>query len=190
MMIYSHSPKRIEDEEFAGRWRLLLLAIVTGMIVLTGRALYLQVLDRQFLKHQGDVRHIGIMPIPAHRGRVLDRNGELLAISTPVKSIWANPKEFLPNGEQLHMLGGLLGMSVRAIRDHIAAEEGKTFTFLRRRASPEIADRVMALAIPGVYADREYQRYYPSGEVAAHVIGLPMSTTKGKKELSSPMTAS
>jgi len=181
MMIYSHSPKRIEDEEFAGRWRLLLLAIVTGMIVLTGRALYLQVLDRQFLKHQGDVRHIGIMPIPAHRGRVLDRNGELLAISTPVKSIWANPKEFLPNGEQLHMLGGLLGMSVSAIRNHIAAEEGKTFTFLRRRASPEIADRVMALAIPGVYADREYQRYYPSGEVAAHVIGFTDVDDKGQE---------
>lgn len=172
MMMYTHAPKRFEDDEFEGRWRLLLIAIVTGMVILTARALYLQVLDRQFLQHQGDVRHLGLVPIPAHRGRVLDRNGELLAISTPVKSIWANPKEFKPNDEQLRMTAGLLGVPISEIREHMERESGKNFTFLKRRASPEIADRVLDLGIPGVYADREYQRYYPSGEVTAHVIGF------------------
>ncbi|MFO1417530.1 MAG: penicillin-binding transpeptidase domain-containing protein [Methylotetracoccus sp.] len=172
MMIYAHTQKRFEDDEFAGRWRLLLIAFVAGMVVLSFRALYLQVLNTGFLKHRGDMMHLGILPIPAHRGRILDRNGELLAISTPVKSIWANPKDFKADAEQMRMLAGLLGMPISEVRDRIETESGKSFTFLKRRASPETADRILSLGISGIYADREYQRYYPTGEVTAHVIGF------------------
>lgn len=181
MMIYPHAHGRTRDDDFAGRWRFLLAAIVLGMIVLIGRASFLQVLDRQFLQHEGNARHIGIMPIAAYRGRVLDRNGELLAISSPVKSIWANPKEFRPDDQQLRMMAGMLGMTLGDLRSHMAAEEGRTFTFLKRRISPEIADRVLGLGIPGVYADREYQRYYPSGEVTAHVIGFTNIDDRGQE---------
>lgn len=181
MMIYAHAHQRSRDEDFAGRWRLLLSGIVLGMVVLIGRASFLQVLDKQFLQDEGNARHIGIMPIAAHRGRVLDRNGELLAISSPVKSIWANPREFQANDGQVRMLAGLLGMTVGEIRSHVAADEPRTFTFLKRRISPEIADRVLGLGIPGVYADREYQRYYPSGEVTAHVTGFTNIDDKGQE---------
>ena len=81
--------------DYSMRWRALLGILLTSLTVLIGRAGYLQILDKQFLKHQGDLRHVGVMPIPAHRGRITDRNGELLAVSTPVKSIWVSPKEFL-----------------------------------------------------------------------------------------------
>ncbi len=181
MMIYPHTDCRTSDDDYAGRWWFLLVAILLGMVVLVGRASYLQVLDRQFLQHEGNARHIGIMPIAAHRGRVLDRNGELLAISSPVKSIWANPREFGPDDQQLRMLAGILGMTIGDIRGRVEREAGRTFTFLKRRISPEMADRILGLQIPGVYADREYQRYYPSGEVAAHVIGFTNIDDKGQE---------
>lgn len=187
MMIYPHSDRRAHDEDYAGRWRFLLSAIVLGMVVLVGRASFLQVLDRQFLQGEGNARHIGVMPIAAHRGRILDRNGELLAISSPVKSIWANPKQFRPDDQQFRMLAGILGMTLGEIRGLIAADVERTFTFLKRRISPESADRILALKIPGIYADREYQRYYPSGEVTSHVIGFTNIDDKGQEgvELSS-----
>jgi cell division protein FtsI (penicillin-binding protein 3) len=116
MMIYHHVDRRARGDDYADRWRFLLAAIICGMVVLAGRASFLQVLDRQFLQHEGHARHVGEMPIAAHRGRILDRNGELLAISSPVKSIWANPKEFRPDEQQLRMLAGILGMTIGDIR--------------------------------------------------------------------------
>lgn len=95
------------------RWRFLLGLILSSLALLIGRAAYLQVLDKQFLKHQGDLRHIGIMPVPAHRGRIMDRHGEVLAVSTPVKSIWVNPAEFHKaevTAEKLKALSGYLGI--------------------------------------------------------------------------------
>ncbi len=180
-MIYPHADRNSRDDDYAGRWRFLLAAILIGMLVLVGRASFLQVFDRQFLQHEGKSRHVGVMPIAAHRGRVLDRNGELLAISSPVKSIWANPKEFRPDEQQLRMMAGILGVTVGDIRARMEAEAGRTFTFLKRRISPEFADRILSLGIPGVYADREYQRYYPSGEVTAHVIGFTNIDDKGQE---------
>jgi cell division protein FtsI (penicillin-binding protein 3) len=181
MMIYAHNSRRVEDDEFAVRWRILLIGLLVGMGILVGRAAYLQVWDRQFLKHEGDRRHVGVMPIPAHRGRILDRNGELLAISTPVKSVWVNPKEFKPNEEQLRMIAGLLRLPIGQVRQYASDEGEGTFAFLRRRTSPETADRVLALGVSGIYADREYQRYYPSGEVAAHLVGFTDVDDRGQE---------
>ena len=110
-------PRPVNEANYNGRWYFLLAVMLMAMVVLIGRAVHLQVLDRQFLKRQGDLRHIGILPVPAHRGRILDRNGELLAISTPVKSIWVNPKEFraaeIPAGK-LRLLAELLGLAESA----------------------------------------------------------------------------
>jgi len=164
-------PQLNDEPDFAPRWRFLLLLMFGAMLLLAGRALYLQVLDRQFLQHQGDIRHVGVVPVPAHRGRILDRNGELLAISSPVKSVWVNPKEFQATERELKALSERLGISIKEIRRR-AEEEGRGFAYLKRRMSPELADQALALDIPGVYAEREYRRYYPAGEVTSHLLGF------------------
>jgi len=179
-------PRPVSEADYSGRWYLLLVIMLAAMTILIGRAVYLQVLDRQFLKHQGDLRHIGILPVPAHRGRIFDRNGELLAISTPVKSIWVNPKEFheaqIP-ADKLKSLADLLGISSKALEKRIGGDENRSFVYLKRRINPELADQVMALDIAGVYSEREYRRYYPTGEVAAHLVGFTNIDDKGQEAM-------
>lgn len=176
--------KSLEDEDYSARWRFLLVAILAAMTVLIGRAIYLQVFNNEFLKHQGDLRHVGIMPVPAHRGRIIDRNGELLAVSTPVKSIWVSPKEFLkvsPPPDRVKALAGFVGLSVKEVEQRIGTDNTRSFAYLKRRMSPEQADQVMALDLPGVYAEREYRRFYPTGEVTAHLLGLTNIDDRGQE---------
>src|SRR5690606_1861136 len=184
MLIIQSSP--VKEASYNGRWCFLLTIMLIAMVVLIGRAVYLQVLDRQFLKRQGDLRHIGVLSVPAHRGRIFDRNGELLGTSTPVKSIWVNPKEFraaeIPAGK-LKLLAELLGLSSKALEKHIGRNEHRSFAYLKRRINPELADQVLALGIPGVYAEREYRRYYPTGEVAAHLVGFTNIDDKGQEAM-------
>ncbi|WP_133717624.1 peptidoglycan D,D-transpeptidase FtsI family protein [Methylocaldum gracile] len=179
-------PRPVNEADYSGRWYFLLIVMLVAMTGLIGRAVYLQVLDRQFLKRQGDLRHVGILPVPAHRGRIFDRNGELLAISTPVKSIWVNPKEFreaqIP-ADKRKALAVLLGLSSGALEKHIGSDEHRSFAYLKRRISPELADQVIALGIAGVYSEREYRRYYPTGEVAAHLVGFTNIDDKGQEAM-------
>ncbi|MDD5033850.1 MAG: penicillin-binding transpeptidase domain-containing protein [Methylococcaceae bacterium] len=154
--------------------------LMLGMVVLVGRAMKLQVLDRQFLQHQGEMRHVGLVSVPAHRGRMVDRNGELLAISTPVKSVWANPKEFDASEKDIKALADILGLSVKDIHKRID-NPSRGFVYLKRRISPEWADHATALGLSGVYSEREYRRYYPAGEVAAHLIGFNSIDDRGQE---------
>jgi len=170
-MIILARPRMAEESDFSKRWSVLLGALMIGMVVLVGRAVTLQVLDRQFLQHQGDIRHVGQISVPAHRGRLLDRNGELLAISSPVKSVWVNPKEFEAEERDIKALGDLLGVSAKEFHKRVD-DHGRGFAYIKRRISPELADQALALGLPGVYADREFRRYYPAGEVTAHLIGF------------------
>ena len=177
-------PRRIEQDDYSGRWRFLLVTILVSMSVLIGRAVYLQVLDRQFLIHQGDIRHVGVLPITAHRGRIIDRNGELLAVSTPVKSIWANPKEFIKaenSPGKVKALAGLLGVRAKDIAARIGSNEERSFVYLKRRISPELADRILGLGVVGIYAEREFRRYYPTGEVTAHILGFTNIDDQGQE---------
>lgn len=160
-----------DESDYSKRWSVLLGMLMLGMLILIGRAVDLQVLDRQFLQRQGDMRHVGTIPVPAHRGRIFDRNGELLAISTSVKSVWVNPKEFEASEKDIKALGDVLSVSSKDIHDHID-DEGRGFAYLKRRISPELADQALALGLPGVYAEKEFRRYYPVGEVTAHLIGF------------------
>ena len=178
-MIIKHA-RTVDEVEFAARWRFLLLILMSAMAVLVMRAAYLQVINNQFLQKQGDLRHVGVMPVPAHRGRVVDRNGELLAISSPVKSVWGNPKEFEASPQEIAVLANMLGMQVSEIRKRVA-DEHRGFSYLKRRISPEIADQVLALGIPGIYADREYRRYYPVGEVTSHIVGFTNIDDQGQE---------
>jgi cell division protein FtsI (penicillin-binding protein 3) len=153
------------------RARLVLLLIGVALIALVGRAMYLQGLEYGFLQAKGESRYSRVLEIPADRGRILDRNGEALAVSTPVKSIWAIPEDVATSRGDIERLARVLDMSGDDIRKRLA-ESGRDFVFIKRQISPEIAERVAALGIPGIHQSQEYRRYYPGGEVTAQAVGF------------------
>ncbi len=157
---------------YTTRRGLVLALFVMAMGALLARAGFLQIYERDFLQGQGDSRQQRVMSIPAHRGMIMDRNGEPLAISTPVDSVWANPQETLLAREQLSAVAKLLKINREDLYERLAQRADKQFVYLQRRVNPDIARQVMALNVPGVNLQREYRRYYPLGEVAAHVLGF------------------
>ncbi len=165
-------------------WRSrLLLAILLGwMLVLVARAVYLQGLHNDFLQQKGESRYSRVVEISAHRGRITDRHGEPLAISTAVESVWASPADFDASADQLKRLARLLGVEVDDITRRVADQE-REFAYLRRQLPPEQAARVVELDIPGVFLQREYRRFYPAGEVTAHLIGVTNIDDKGQEGL-------
>ena len=154
------------------RYFTVLIGIILVSLILSLRAFQLIVLNKQFLQTQGDARSLRTLPLPAHRGMIMDRHGQPLAVSTPVDSIWANPTQFEISHNQLQTLAKLLEMTPKAVTDLIKSRADKEFIYLKRHGTPEVAQQVMALNIPGVSLLREYRRYYPDGEVFAHVIGM------------------
>ena len=153
------------------RARFALAAFLAAFLVLAGRSAYLQSLKTGFLQEKGEARYSRVLDIPATRGRIVDRNGEALAISTPVKSVWAIPDDVEATPAQLRSLAGLLGQDPRELERRLSAAE-RDFVYLRRQIPPETAERVAALAIPGIHEQSEFRRYYPGGETMAHVIGF------------------
>ena len=154
------------------RSRFVLVALSLAFAVLAGRAFYLQALNTSFLQAKGEARYARTIELPASRGPVTDRNGQLLAVSTAVESICATPEE-LSEAEDgdLRSLAKALAMPVDEIRQKVARKD-RQFVFLKRQISPEQAAKVMALRVPGVFEQREFRRYYPAGEVMAHVVGF------------------
>lgn len=155
-----------------GRFFFILLVILLASAILIGRVTLLQVIDRPFLQSQGDARTLRHEAIPAHRGMITDRNGEPLAISTPVVTLWANPQELPTDGIQLVMLAQALGMSLGDLEERIARYSTREFMYLRRQMTPEAAQRILDLRTPGVHSQQEYKRYYPAGEVVAQLLGV------------------
>lgn len=153
------------------RRRVLLVAVLAGFAVLLGRSVYLQSLHKAFLQKEGDARYSRSMTLPAHRGMILDRNNEPLAISTPVESIWASPADIKMDDAKLVKLAAILNMRKEDISKKLANQD-KEFVYLKRRMPPEIANQVMRLGIEGIYMQREYRRYYPAAEVTAHIVGF------------------
>jgi cell division protein FtsI (penicillin-binding protein 3) len=155
-------------------WRRLsvLFVFLVAVSILIGRALDMQVLRSEFFEQQGDARQLRVVSIPAHRGPIVDRHGEPFAVSTPVSSIWLNPKEVAGELERVPQLAKVLLMNPKRLRKKIIDNQKREFMYLKRHASPELSKRVMELSIPGVALQNEYRRYYPTGEVAAHVIGF------------------
>jgi cell division protein FtsI (penicillin-binding protein 3) len=174
---------RVPAPEYAARRWLVLAVMGLGVLILLGRGLYLQLHEREFLLGEGDARHQRVMSIPAHRGMILDRNGEPLAISTPVDSIWANPQETLPARDRLPQLAVLLGMDQDELLHLLTERADREFVYLQRRADPTIAEQAMALNIPGINLQREYRRYYPMGEVTSHVLGFTNVDDAGQEGL-------
>jgi len=139
-------------------------------LVLVGRSLYLQWIDNAFLQGQGSSRYSREIELPAHRGRIVDRAGEPLAISTPVKSIWAFPGQVDATPEKLAQLARVLETTPKALAKKL--EDGNDFVFLAKQVPPEVAERVAALKIKGVHDQNEYRRFYPVGEMASHIVGF------------------
>ena len=167
----------------ANRHRLLVTVVMLGFVALLGRVAELQLIDRDFLRHQGEARHLRTVSVPAHRGMITDRNGEPLAISTPVESVWANPTELLQHREELPRLARVLGKDANALLKLLLQRQDREFVYLRRHMDPALAEQVMLLEVPGVALQREYRRYYPAGEVAAHLVGFTDIDDKGQEGL-------
>ena len=153
------------------RARTLLVLFAAAFAALLGRAAYLQGMNHDFLQAKGESRYSRVIEIPANRGRILDRNGEALAVSTPVKSIWAIPDEVQFEAKQLEALAKFLDMQPREVRRRLDVTD-RDFVYIKRQVPPEVADRIAELRIRGVFQSREYRRYYPGGEVMAHVLGF------------------
>ncbi|HET7921968.1 MAG TPA: penicillin-binding protein 2 [Gammaproteobacteria bacterium] len=174
-----------QAQDTGWRWRSVaaLATFVLAALVLLGRAVYLQVVDRQFLQAQGKERHLRVVEVAAHRGMILDRNGEPLAVSTPVDSLWMNPQELAAAKSDLPALAGALKLSVPDLETLLRQNADKEFVYLARGMDPYQAGKIMALDIPGVYTQREYRRYYPTGEVTAHVLGFTNVDDRGQEGL-------
>jgi cell division protein FtsI (penicillin-binding protein 3) len=165
------SNRLLEVKLPAYRSRLLMLMIALAFLALAGRAVWLQVMTHDFLQAQGEVRYGRTIELPASRGKVLDRNGLVLASSLPARAVWAVPEDVKATPDQMKELAKLLELPEREIRRRIA-DEDKTFVYLKRQVEADVAERVAALEIPGVHLRKEYKRYYPEGETLAHVVGF------------------
>ena len=159
---------------------LAVLLLSAGMLV---RLCYLQVIDGDFLQDQGDARTIRMERINAHRGIIQDRFGKPLAVSTPVLSLWTNPSETLAAEESLAPLVAYLGVTESDFRKRLEMYRERAFVYLRRHLPPAEARRMLAFDIPGIYSEREYHRFYPAGEVAAHVVGFTNIDDAGQEGL-------
>ncbi len=155
-------------------WRawLVLAVLLTSFAALIARAGYLQGIHNDFLKQKGESRYGRLIEISAHRGMVRDRNNEPLAISTPVEAVWANPTDIALNPRQMGRLAQLLGINPAELQKRLTADPRREFVYLKRQLPPDEAAKVVELGLPGIYLTREYRRYYPAGEVMAHVIGF------------------
>ncbi len=168
---------------FVVRGALVLAFFAVMASTLVARAIYLQVLDKDFLNQQADTRHLRTEKITAHRGTIVDRNGEPLAISTPVDSVWANPKKLAPKIDSVADLARILELDSELLMRKITFGTDKEFLYLKRHLSPAKAREVMALNLPGVNIQREYRRYYPAGEVVGHLVGFTDIDDKGQEGL-------
>jgi cell division protein FtsI (penicillin-binding protein 3) len=162
------------------------LAIVVGTLglcslALIGRAVDLQLIDNDFYRQQGDARFLREIPIPTSRGMITDRNGEPLAVSSPVESVWGNPQELLKAPDRLPELARALGVPVDYLTRKLGQRSDKEFVYLKRRINPDQARAILAHNIPGVFSQREFRRFYPQGEALAHVLGFTNIDDRGQE---------
>lgn len=182
-MTHGAETKQQTARRFAGRSALVLAFFALAATSLLARAVHLQVLNKDFLNRQADSRHLRTEKISAHRGTITDRNGEPLAISTPVDSIWANPKELASAIDKVPKLAKILGLDSQTLMRRITRSMDREFLYLKRHLSPKKAQAVLALKLPGVNVQREYRRYYPAGEVTGHLIGFTNIDDAGQEGL-------
>lgn len=166
-----------------GRIVVVMFVLMLLLAALLGRTVHLQIYKQNFLENQGEARYSRVLSLEANRGMIVDRNGEPLAISTPVQSVWASPADMLPlTSEQIAQLSTLLEMSASEVSEKLA-DRRREFVYLKRQLNPDIAEKVLALKIPGISTQREFRRYYPAGDMMAHVLGYTGVDGKGQEGL-------
>ncbi|MDP1606740.1 MAG: penicillin-binding protein 2 [Rhodocyclaceae bacterium] len=168
-MKLSRSPL-LEERLPAWRAHFILGLLLVGFAALVGRSFYLQGVNKDFLIGQGESRYERVLEISATRGRILDRHGDVLAMSTPVKAVWAIPEDAKLAPAQVRQLAALLETDPRELTRKLAG--ARDFVYLKRQIAPDVAAQIANLKLPGVHFKNEYRRYYPSGEVAAHMLGF------------------
>ncbi len=161
----------------------LLLIFMLSSVALIARAVNLQVMETDFLQGQGEARYLREVDIPSTRGVISDRNGEPLAVSTPVDSVWVHPGELLQFPERIKPLADLLNANADEIERKLSQRSDREFVWLRRRLNPAVTADIRELDIPGVYLQKEYRRFYPAGEVTSHVIGFTNIDDVGQEGL-------
>ncbi len=173
------------DAPLSFRWRAYFLIglLVSAAGGLVYRAVNLTLVDHTFLAKEGDARFSRVVQIAAHRGTITDRYGEPLAVSTPVDSIWINPKELALAPDQIPRLASALKLDRQELARKVTSNLDREFVYLARHREPREAEQIKALGIPGVYLSREYRRYYPSGEVIGHVLGFTNVDDAGQEGL-------
>ncbi|WP_282245861.1 penicillin-binding transpeptidase domain-containing protein [Stenotrophomonas sp. PS02300] len=167
------------------RQRLKWVGLALGLcsVSLVGRAAYVQIINSDFYQRQGEARYLRELPINTSRGMITDRNGEPVAVSTPVASIWVNPQELMRSPDRIPELATALGMPLDELSTKLSQKADKEFMYLRRRINPDDAEKVVALKIPGVASQREFRRFYPQGEAMAHVLGFTNIDDRGQEGL-------
>lgn len=175
---YSSSPL-LASKTPPWRSKFLVALVGLGFVVLAGRAVYVQIVGTQFFQKQGEIRYARTLDLPASRGRILDRNGLILAASVPAPSLWAIPKDVDADRAQRRQLARLLGMTAAELEAKLA--ENPNFVWLRRQVDDPVAQEVLALKLKGVHQVREYKRKYPEGESAAHVVGFTNVEERGQE---------
>jgi len=164
---------------FAFRRHFLVFLLVLGLCGLFVRAAYLQLFENDFLEGEGKARHLRVVEMPAYRGMISDRNGELLAVSTPVYSVWANPEEVLNNYDSVKQVAGILGLNTNNLFRKLQKKNTRRFLYVKRHITPKEAEQLKQISITGIYLQREYRRYYPTAEVSSHLLGFTDIDDKG-----------
>lgn len=162
------------------RSKFIVAVIALGFAGLAGRALYIQVIANDFFQRQGEVRFARTLELPSNRGRILDRNGLILASSVPARSIWAIPEDVDRDMVRLQKMAALLDMSLADLNKRLE-DEDKTFVWIKRQVDEPVAQEIAALGLKGFYQRKEYKRQYPEGEAAAHVVGFTNVEDKGQE---------
>jgi len=195
MLTADNRPSSRFTDDFSGRRKLVIFIMISAMVVLIAKAVQLQVLDTQFLQKQARSRHVGTVKIAAYRGQIKDRNGESLAVSAPVGSVWVNPQHCkgkrgekakqaclnLINAGKLGQVAKLLDISPARVKKAFNPETRRQFIYLKRRVEPYLTEQVKALGLPGVAVAKEFKRFYPAGEVTAHLLGFTDVDDQGQE---------
>jgi cell division protein FtsI (penicillin-binding protein 3) len=178
-VLYSSSPL-LASKTPVWRSKFIVAGIALAFAGLAGRAAYIQIFGNEFFQRQGEVRFARTLELPANRGRILDRNGLILASSVPAPSIWAIPEDVEASKAQLAELAGLLEMPLADLNKKLG-EEDKTFVWIKRQVDEPVAQKIHALGIKGIYQRKEYKRQYPEGETVAHVVGFTNVEDRGQE---------
>ena len=177
-ILYTSSPL-LASKTPVGRSKVIVAGIALAFTGLAARAAYIQIFANDFFRRQGEVRFVRTLELPANRGRILDRNGLILASSVPAPSIWAIPEDVEASPAQLVALAGLLEMPLAELKKKLS--EDKTFVWVKRQVDAPIAEKIHAMGVKGIYQRKEYKRKYPEGETIAHIVGFTNVEDNGQE---------